>query len=229
MNKPGIKEILKFLIENDPLIRGSHNAFAKATGTYQSAVTRVLNGETKNPADETILPWAKYYGLNIAQLRGYEPLPEVIHRVSDVKAEYQSVAIARPLSRHIPVLDFVQAVQWKALITNNPDFSGFNKIGVDMDINKNAFAVIITDESMAPEFLPGDKIIIDPDTRPAPGKYVLAAIDGQVSALFRKYRDRGVEGIELVPLNEDYPGAVINQRNKGEIIGTAIQYIRKIR
>ena len=70
------------------------------------------------------------------------------------------------------------------------------------DVNENAYALTITDDSMVPVFSRGDKIIVDPDVRPVPGDYVVASTPS--GFVFRKYRLLE-EGFSLRPLNEDYP------------------------
>ena len=47
--------------------------------------------------------------------------------------------------------------------------------------------------SMAPEFRDGDKIIVDPDLTPQPGDYVVAKLDGEEEATFKKLRPRGTD------------------------------------
>ena len=58
---------------------------------------------------------------------------------------------------------------------------------------------------MAPEFLPGDSIVVDASLSPQPGSYVIAQ-NGSYEATFKKYRvigydEYGREEFELVPLN----------------------------
>lgn len=73
----------------------------------------------------------------------------------------------------------------------------------DAEVGGDAFAFEINDDSMAPKFLPGDRIVIDPDVQPIPGDYVAAQVAGQL--VFRKYRSRTGDAFELAPLNEDWP------------------------
>ena len=82
---------------------------------------------------------------------------------------------------------------------------------------------------MEPEFKEGDTIIIDPDIKPSPGDYVVARNADQ-EATFKKYRPRGrnaqgIDVIELVPLNEDYP-ILRSDVSPLEIIGTLVEHRR---
>jgi SOS-response transcriptional repressor LexA len=87
------------------------------------------------------------------------------------------------------------------------------------------FALEIDGESMLPEFKPGDVIIVDTGIVPIPGDYVVAALDGEKEATFKKYRPRGNDAsgdpvIELAPLNPDYPTLTMSSKFPGRIIGT---------
>jgi len=84
---------------------------------------------------------------------------------------------------------------------------------------------------MLPEFHEGDKIVIDPEVAPQPGDLVIAKLDGDDEATFKKYRPRGVDStgapvIELVPLNDDWPTLTITADKPGRIMGTMVEHRR---
>jgi SOS-response transcriptional repressor LexA len=71
------------------------------------------------------------------------------------------------------------------------------------------FSVVVTGKSMEPDFIAGDKLIIDAAISAKPGCFVIAQ-NGSNEATFKKFRvtgydDFGREEFELVPLNPDYP------------------------
>lgn len=47
-------------------------------------------------------------------------------------------------------------------------------ITTDLDLGSMAFALEVRGDSMAPEILEGDVVVIDPDVDPLPGDYVVA-------------------------------------------------------
>lgn len=127
--------------------------------------------------------------------------------------------------RPVPVIDFTHAGH----IADYPGVSASTReaefLAADASIGSEAFALVIEDNSMAPEFSPGDKIIVDPDVTPMPGDYVAATIRRGISAVFRKLRTIGVEPVEeLVPLNDDWP--VTRCEPSGKIIGTMVEHRR---
>lgn len=132
--------------------------------------------------------------------------------------------------RGVPVIDYVQAGRWGAegTILEGP---GGEVIPADPEISQRAFALVIRDNSMAPDFSEGDKIILDPDVTPQPGDLVVAKLDSEQEATFKKFRPRGADSsgtspIELAPLNPDWPTLAINPENPGRIIATLVEQRR---
>lgn len=93
--------------------------------------------------------------------------------------------------------------------------------------------MIIKGDSMEPDFKEGDRVIIDPETIPKPGDFVVAKCNCNAccdEATFKKYRPRGInaqgdEIFELVPLNEDYP-TFHSETMPCYIIGTMVEHRR---
>lgn len=84
----------------------------------------------------------------------------------------------------------------------------------------------IVGDSMAPEFLPGDVVVIDPAIKPVPGDFVFVEMnDGR--SLFRKYRPLSGRNVqyELVPLNPDWPIERIDKDNPAKLCGVMSERI----
>lgn len=80
-----------------------------------------------------------------------------------------------------------------------------------------AFALMVLGDSMAPEFVEGDVIIIEPEGVAQDGSYVLAQLDGEW--IFRQLVESG-DGWQLRALNPAYPATSIDGLSavKGVII-----------
>lgn len=80
-----------------------------------------------------------------------------------------------------------------------------------------AFALMVLGDSMAPEFVEGDIIIIEPEGLATEGSFVLAQLDGEW--IFRQLARTG-EAWELRPLNPAWPTVVVRDLTpvKGVII-----------
>lgn len=92
-----------------------------------------------------------------------------------------------------------------------------------------AFALAIEDESMSPEFAPGDHVIVDPDVIPQAGDFVVARAaddDGPALRLYRALDRHDAGAAELVPLNAAWPTRQINGLQPGRIVGTMVEHRR---
>lgn len=132
--------------------------------------------------------------------------------------------------RRIPVINMIQAGNFRDIIDDFAVGDGADFIHTDSELSSYAFALQIEGRSMLPEFAEGDRVIIDPEVRPTSGDYV-AARNGIGGATFKKYRIRGTDGygkeiFELIPLNTDEYDSVRSDMEPLEIIGTMIEHRR---
>ena len=88
---------------------------------------------------------------------------------------------------------------------------------LDQCSGAESFALMVLGDSMEPEFVEGDIIIIEPEGLATDGSYVMAWHDDEW--IFRQLL-RDNEGWKLQPLNPKYPGAAIADLSviKGVII-----------
>ncbi|WP_089528512.1 LexA family protein [Pantoea ananatis] len=127
----------------------------------------------------------------------------------------------------IPLISYVQA---GALASKHPieilDGS-FEYVLTGMDWSEYTFALKISGDSMAPDFMEGDVVIVDPEVEPCPGEFVVAA-NGDHEATFKKFRPTsfsagGHQNFDLIPLNDDYP-VIHNTDTPVRIIGTMVEH-----
>ncbi len=88
---------------------------------------------------------------------------------------------------------------------------------LDQCSGAESFALMVLGDSMEPEFVEGDIIIIEPEGLATDGSYVMAWLDDEW--IFRQLLKDG-EDWKLQPLNPKYPGAVVADLSgiKGVII-----------
>ena len=84
---------------------------------------------------------------------------------------------------------------------------------------------------MAPEFQPGDKVIVDPKIHPRPGDFVVAKRDKDREAIFREFQVKSQKTgervvIELRSSNPNMPTLLIDRKNPGRIVGTMVEHRR---
>ena len=135
----------------------------------------------------------------------------------------------------IPLLDYVQAG-----LFHEVGYDGLNPLGISWTTYNSArpecvFSLKVEGESMSPEFQPGDEIVVDGSLEAKPGSLVIAqeVKHGEARTTFKKYRviginEFGVDIIELVPLNPDFPTLNSNQIEIS-IIGVVVAHNRKFK
>lgn len=140
----------------------------------------------------------------------------------------------------IPILDYKQAIDPAAFIQKIKEDVDtkveFIPVGTDLgeSIGKNAFALQIKDESMMPEFRITDVLIVDPDTSPKPGYFVVALVEGEQGVIIRKYKQlsasKEARQFELIALNEDWADIrVSSSEMKAQIIGCGVCLVRALK
>jgi SOS-response transcriptional repressor LexA len=131
----------------------------------------------------------------------------------------------------VPLLSRVAAGNWSEAIIDGTALEEAVSFQIYWTPKGAAFALEIKGGSMLPEFDEGDLVFVDTGVEPIPGDYVVAAVEGESEATFKKYRPRGNDDngqpvIELAPLNPDYPTLTISSRNPGRVVGTMMEHRR---
>lgn len=201
---------------------------ARATGKSTAAVAKWLSGQNV-PRAENLKAIAKL--LNVSDdwlLTGKGTAELSRNNVSNVSI------IDTPL-RQVPLLDYVQAG-----LFHEVGYDGLNPLGTSWTTYEGArpecvFSLKVEGMSMSPEFMPGDELIVDGSLEAKPGSLVIAqeVKHGTASTTFKKYRvigvnEFGVDIIELVPLNPDYPTLNSNQIDIS-IIGVVVRHNREVK
>ena len=94
-------------------------------------------------------------------------------------------------------------------------------------VSRNAFALRVEDERMAPRFLPVDIIIIDPAIPCHDGDPCVALLNGET--VFKTFKETK-EAIILEPTNRKYPEVVIKKDSQVDfrIIGKVVDLIANL-
>ncbi len=75
MQKQSIQTVLRNLLDRE---RINPTELSRLTKVGQSTISRILNGKIANPKDEQVYPLAKHFGVTTDQLRGREPIDNMI-------------------------------------------------------------------------------------------------------------------------------------------------------
>ena len=195
--------------------------FAARVGVSRGAVQPWERADGTAPRRSNQKAVAEVLGISVAALMSGEP------------DALKNTAAASVGTTRVPLISNVQAGNLTAIMDDHAPGSATEYLLTDLQVSKHTFALEIRGDSMNPEFVEGDRVIIDPEVRPTPGDYVAAKTSethGQPEATFKKYRprgtnERGQEVFELVPLNDDFP-SMRSDITAIEIIGTMVEHRR---
>lgn len=91
--------------------------------------------------------------------------------------------------------------------------------------NKNTFALSVTGDAMAPDYISGEIIFIDPHIFPSEGDAVLAYSHSSDEIIFRKFTDDGYTRT-LKTINSDWPHQYIELTDDIKLIGVIIVSVK---
>ncbi len=194
----------------------SQQAVANRFGISRAAVAQWENGDTF-PGSSKLEGLADVLGVSLEWIATGRGAKQATAAGSDGGAGRGGV----------PVIAMPAATLWPQYPPGG--IEGVAKISTEIALGPNAFALIIEDQSMSPEFTEGDKVIIDPDVLPQPRDYVVAVVSPDSGPSFRMYRPGergGIETIELVPFDAAWPTQTIDPENPGRVIGTMVEHRR---
>ncbi|MCC3307500.1 S24 family peptidase [Psychrobacter sanguinis] len=216
---------MSYLVSNLEFLLKKHgiNAYQlqDKSGIPQSTTFRIINGDTQSPSSKTVKKYAEYFGIEEAELRFKD--------LTRIQGDNFRV-LPMDNVRRVPVLNYVQAGEFCHYFDDAIADTFEIIIG---DYPPHVHWVIIEGLSMTPDFNPGDLILVDPDTQPSPGNYVVAKKAGENAVTFKKWRprgfdDNGVEYCELVPLNPDFP-TIDSRHTPFTICGVAVEHKKKLK
>ena len=130
----------------------------------------------------------------------------------------------------VPVVSWSQAKHFKKVDIALKNIKIKEWLPQNNDCGKNGFGLNVIGLSMAPVFVPDDRIYINPDYSIEDlktGDLVIMACDGDDEATFKKLIVEG-NSRYLQPLNPDWPEQIIKITDKYRLIGKVTGLYRKM-
>lgn len=191
-------------------------------GVSKATVSNWVSGKNK-PADSgSIVKLASLIGVNVDWLTTGE---------GNIQSFESNVEAIKVKLRRIPLINWVQAGEFSNVCDNIYD--EWEHITDDGSLGNCIYALIVRGDSMQPSFNEGDRIIIDQEKNPKAGDYVIAVVQHEHAATFKRFKPCGIdpktnkEYWQLVPLNNFYP--IIDSRVVGfSVRGVVIRHIRHL-
>ncbi|GLG82162.1 LexA family protein [Acinetobacter calcoaceticus] len=208
----------------------SQKDVVEAIGITQSALSQLENGIVSSSSHLPSI--AKYLGVDSYWLQ--TGIESSNNNFSNNHNESNVSLPTYPLCA-IPLLNYVQAG-----LLHEVGYDGLNPLGTSWTTYVGArpecvFSLKVEGLSMAPEFMPGDEIVVDGALEAKPGSLVIAqeVQHGVARTTFKKYRvigvsEFGVDIIELVPLNPDFP-TLNSLQIEISIIGVVVRHNREVK
>jgi len=131
----------------------------------------------------------------------------------------------KTIPRNIPIISWVQAGEWQDIVNEFHPGDADEFIPVFKNVSDGTFALRITGYSMAPDFLPGDIIVVDPAVPPETGRFVIAKVENgnneNGEATFKQFVRDGNQ-VYLRPLNDKFETLNMTGINF-KVIGCVVQ------
>ncbi len=185
---------------------------ARQSGVPQPTINRILSRATKYPRGDTLSDLANFLGVTISQLLGDDPLPS--DRIPGAH---------NPNNRSweiLPELSWEIVTKWPN-VKEDLRKEGWHKwVSTDAKVSSDAYALAAKGEAMAPYFIEGTKLIIDPACKPNDRDFVVICPKGQNRATLKQLFYDG-DDIYLKPLNPEFKTARMDGSDK--LLGVMIQ------
>lgn len=214
------KEIGKRILE----ARKAKGLTLKALGQLAGDLkqTRLTNWEqgTRTPGPEEIKQLAKVLDVS----------PAFLMCLSDE----QQIKKTKRYSHLIPLLTNHQACDAKSYVKAIIEQGEYNDtllISVSTELlpklSNEAFALKMSDESMAPEIKINDVLIVDPLVSPQPGDFIAVTVMGKTEIIICQYKKLSYTSpeFELLTLNDNWPNIKKTHDIEIKIIGKILQNI----
>lgn len=185
---------------------------ARESSVPQPTINRILSKATKFPRGDTLSDLANFFGITISQLLGDDPLPT--DRIPGAH---------NPNNRSweiLPELSWDIVTKWPN-VKDELRKEGWHKwVSTDAKVSDDAYALAAKGEAMAPYFLEGTKLIIDPSCKPNDRDFVVVCPKDQNQATLKQLFYDGEE-IYLKPLNPEFKTHKMTPTDK--VLGVMVQ------
>jgi len=142
---------------------------AKRSGVPQGTISNIETGDTKQPAPDALEALARALGVPVTDLMAS---PASSRSLREELAQY-----LERVPYEVPVYEQEAA----AAMFEGAEPLTYVPIPADVrPVKRDLFALTVRGDSLAPDVMPGDYVVIDPDRSPANGDLVAANADAKV-------------------------------------------------
>ncbi len=214
-----LKSLISGRIEEQDL---SYERASALCGLSKTVIGKILKGQTRHPANETIAKLARGLGFSEAD---YRYLIDPLSGKPDAKSGARTNTGSHDLgpAREVPIISWVEAGQWSSAVDDFPVDMADDYVYTDTK-GSNLFALRVVGSSMEPRFHEGDIIIVNPNIEPRSGDFAVAKLLDTEEVIFKKYILREEEGqVILKPLNPEFDEIHLGRDERFSIIGRVVE------
>ncbi len=201
----------------------NHNALARLSGIPQPTITRLLNGQIKDPSSQTVDQLAEALQISPAQLRGYHSLAAP----TSISVRESSKRYTTRIIFGLSMTEAAEFAQQLPKLSKNHE----EKIHVQADAPYSplSFFIRVKDKANEPEIHLHDLIILDPKAIPKPGDFVLAKTKEQ-GLVIRRFTQKSPKIYQLQAINEHFPTYEMNADPlRKNILATLVELRREVK
>ncbi|MBF7686000.1 peptidase S24 [Acinetobacter sp. B10A] len=210
---------LKSLMENKTSKVKTVTQLKDALGvTYEMARRYTLG--TAKPREEKLQLLTELFNVDIGYIDHGITLDNNINLSNKIPLE----------GRPVPVISWVAAGLFSPTETVLIDAEIDETLPPNKDCGKNGYGLVVTGYSMSPNFIPEDRIYVNPEFQVCDLKtndLVIVACSGDTEATFKKLIIENSEKF-LAPLNPQWPEQIIRLSEGCRLVGKVVGMYRKI-
>ena len=190
----------------------SPSAVALECGLSKAAVNGWKNGRSK-PSDATLIKLAEYFGVSVEELTTKNALAQIkSERIGFIRI---------PVLGSIPAGIPMEAIQ---------DIIDYEDISEDwLSGGREYFALKVTGDSMWPEYLPGDTVIVQKQSTCVSGDDCVVYVNGYDATLKTVRMNDADHSLTLVPINNQYPPKTFTAQEIAELPVTIAGIVVELR
>ena len=190
-------------------------SLANAAKANQPSLFRIVNGVSQDPREDTLKPYAEYFGIEVADLRTKDL----------TSAAHSNVEPVINLHGRIPVIEWTSINDWQNMDINIKDIKEWRS--TTREHSSKTFALRVKGITMVryghkESFEDGDIILVDSEREITNGSLVIAQIGNETELVFRKlYIENGK--MFLHALNPNWTEPLIELKDKNMIKGVVFE------
>ena len=205
-----MKTVAEYIKEKREALDLSAREVARKAGITGEHIRYIESGQRKTPSFDIIMKILQALHVDLQEFlqeTGYLP----------VNVEPAPLKKVRP----VPIISWIEAGKWHEVSSSFQSYDA--EEWTDSDVQgSDVFALRVKGDSMEPEFVDGDVIIVNPHAEVKPGDFAIVTNEDNGEAIFKQLRKYG-NTLILHPLNSKYEDIELKRGHRYRIVGKVVK------